>query len=161
LSAGGEGLPATGPSFRDATRVAGAPSAIWTDIYLANRDALVVEIDGALARLAAVRDLLGAGDGDGLSAWNDGAGVQRETLLGAQMPGGALCELRASVPNSPGVVARIALALGRAGVNIADMRLSPAVDMRDGVISLWVSGEAEAARATALIDGLGFTVARS
>jgi prephenate dehydrogenase len=161
LSAGGEGLPATGPSFRDATRVAGAPSTIWTDIYLANRDALVVEIDGALARLAAVRDLLGAGDGDGLSAWNDGAGVQRETLLGAQMPGGALCELRASVPNSPGVVARIALALGRAGVNIADMRLSPAVDMRDGVISLWVSGEAEAARATALIDGLGFTVARS
>src|SRR5690606_37475739 len=29
----GEQLPATGPSFRDATRVAGANSAIWTDIY--------------------------------------------------------------------------------------------------------------------------------
>jgi prephenate dehydrogenase len=161
LSAGGEGLPATGPSFRDATRVAGAPSTIWTDIYLANRDALVVEIDGAIDRLVAVRELLASGDREGVSAWNDGAGVQRETLMGAQLPGEALCELRASVPNSPGVVARIALALGRAGVNIADMRLSPAPDMRDGVISLWVSGEADAARATALVEGLGFTVARS
>ncbi len=44
-------LPATGPSFRDATRVAGAPSAIWTDIYLSNRDALTAEIDGAIERL--------------------------------------------------------------------------------------------------------------
>ena len=36
-----ERLPATGPSFRDATRVAGANSAIWTDIYLTNREALI------------------------------------------------------------------------------------------------------------------------
>src|SRR6202011_3089326 len=34
-------LPAVGPSFRDATRVAGANSAIWTDIYLSNGDALI------------------------------------------------------------------------------------------------------------------------
>src|SRR5437588_766639 len=33
-------LPAVGPSFRDWARVAGANSAIWTDIYIANRDAL-------------------------------------------------------------------------------------------------------------------------
>ena len=32
-------------------------------------------------------------------------------------------ELRASVPNRPGVIAEIALALGRAGVNIVDMAL--------------------------------------
>src|SRR5262249_28732236 len=34
-------LPAVGPSFRDLTRVAGANSAIWTDIYMSNRDALI------------------------------------------------------------------------------------------------------------------------
>ncbi|MGH2864065.1 MAG: prephenate dehydrogenase, partial [Solirubrobacteraceae bacterium] len=34
LGEGSERLPAVGPSFRDATRVAGANSAIWTDIYL-------------------------------------------------------------------------------------------------------------------------------
>ena len=36
LDAEGERLPATGPSFRDATRVAGANTAIWSDIYLSN-----------------------------------------------------------------------------------------------------------------------------
>jgi len=38
-------LPAVGPSFRDWARVAGANSAIWTDIYIANRDALAASIE--------------------------------------------------------------------------------------------------------------------
>jgi prephenate dehydrogenase len=50
-----ERLPPTGPSFRDATRVAGASTAIWGDIYLANADALVAAIDDTIARLQAVR----------------------------------------------------------------------------------------------------------
>ena len=40
LAAGGELMPATGPSFRDLTRVAGSSSSIWTDIYMSNSDAL-------------------------------------------------------------------------------------------------------------------------
>jgi prephenate dehydrogenase len=55
---GGETVPPTGPSFRDATRVAGANSAIWTDIYLANRDALAEQIDETVARLTEVREAL-------------------------------------------------------------------------------------------------------
>ena len=69
-----------------------------------------------------------------------------------------LCQLRVSVPNRPGVVAQLALELGRAGVNIADMALYPAPDMSEGVIALWISGEAPAARARELIAGLGFPV---
>ena len=64
LAEGGERLPATGPSFRDATRVAGAPSAIWTDIYISNSDALAVQIDGTIERLERVREALRAGDSD-------------------------------------------------------------------------------------------------
>src|SRR5262249_7024121 len=52
LAGENEGLPATGPSFRDATRVAGANGAIWTDIYLSNRDALVAQLDEITERLA-------------------------------------------------------------------------------------------------------------
>ena len=58
LAEGGERLPATGPSFRDATRVAGAPSAIWSDIYLSNRDALSVAIEDTIAGLGRVREAL-------------------------------------------------------------------------------------------------------
>ena len=55
-------LPAVGPSFRDATRVAGANSAIWTDIYISNRAALIDRIDALQAGLADVRGWLADGD---------------------------------------------------------------------------------------------------
>jgi prephenate dehydrogenase len=158
LAAGGERLPATGPSFRDATRVAGAPSAIWTDIYLSNADALREAISQTIGGLEAVRRALANGDAEWLSRWNEDASAERRRLLEAQLAGGLLCQLRISVPNRPGVVAQLALALGRAGVNIADMALYPAPDMSEGVIALWISGEAPASRARELIAGLGFPV---
>jgi prephenate dehydrogenase len=156
-----ERLPPTGPSFRDATRVAGANSAIWTDIYLANRDALVERIDETIARLGEVRAALQEGDAAAVTAWNDAAAADRRALLEAGLEGGDVHELRASVPNRPGVIADIALALGRAGVNIVDMALSPSADFRQGRVSLWVSGAEHAARAEELIAGLGIPVAQA
>ena len=52
--------------------------------------------------------------------------ADRRRLLEAGLAGGPVHELRVAVPNRPGVVAEIALALGRAGVNIVDMALYPA-----------------------------------
>jgi prephenate dehydrogenase len=161
LAEGGERLPATGPSFRDATRVAGAPSSVWTDIYVSNRDALVAQIDQTLHRLQAVRSSLAAGDSAAITSWNDDAAEDRKRLLESQLAGGPVFELRASVPNRPGVIAELALELGRAGVNIADMALYPASDMSEGVIALWISGEGPARRAEELVAGLGFPVARA
>ncbi|HEX8083158.1 MAG TPA: prephenate dehydrogenase/arogenate dehydrogenase family protein [Solirubrobacteraceae bacterium] len=157
---GGEAIPPTGPSFRDATRVAGASSAIWTDIYLANRDALVERIDDTVARLNDVARALREGDADAVTAWNEAAAADRRALLEAGLEGGEVHELRVSVPNRPGVIADIALALGRAGVNIVDMALSPSADFRQGRVSLWVSGDEHAGRAEELIAGLGFPVVR-
>jgi prephenate dehydrogenase len=161
LEAGEERLPATGPSFRDATRVAGASSEIWTDIYISNRDALTEGIDRAIEALQDVRDALRAADADRITAWNDAAAGDRRRLLEAQLAGAPLFELRASVPNRPGVVATLALELGRAGVNIADMALYPAPDMSEGVVALWISGEEAAERARELVGALGFPVVRA
>ena len=52
-------------------------------------------------------------------------------------------------------MAEIALALGRAQVNIEDMALYPAPDMRTGAISIWVAGDAEAERAAVVVRELG------
>lgn len=153
---GGETLPATGPSFRDATRVAGANPALWAQIYSANRAALGVQIDDLLRRLGEVRGLLDAG-GEELAAWQQAAAGQRAALLEVGLAGGrgAVREIRAAVPNKPGVVAQIALALGRAGINISDMSLAPAPDNRTGVIALWVPAP-DAQRAIGLVAGLGY-----
>jgi prephenate dehydrogenase len=158
VSPEGERLPATGPSFRDATRVAGASSQIWTDIYLSNGDVLAAAIDRAVEQLGAVRDALRRRDATWITEWNDASAAERRRLLEAQLGEEDLAELRVSVPNRPGVVAQLALELGRAGINIADMALHPAADMRDGVVALWISGAGDAGRAQQLIGDLGFPV---
>jgi prephenate dehydrogenase len=73
---------AVGPSFRDATRVAGSNSAIWTDIYMSNRAALIAAIDELIPRLEQVRAVLREGDAEALTEWNEQARAQREALLG-------------------------------------------------------------------------------
>ena len=164
---GGEGtgsapprLPAVGPSFRDGIRVAGANTAIWTDIYLSNRDALLAAVDEFSGRLQEVRGALAAGEAGPISAWNDDARRDRDALLGAGLTGASVHELRVPVPNRPGVIAEIALALGRDGVNIVDMALSPSQDNSRGVVALWIGGESQAAHAERLIGELGLPVVR-
>ncbi len=159
LDAEGERLPATGPSFRDATRVAGAPTAIWRDIYLANADALGTLLDDTIDRLGRVRAALAARDADGIAAWNDHAADERRRLVEAQLAGSEGVRLRVSVPNRPGVVAEVALALGRGSVNITDMALHPTPDNAAGTIELWVAA-AQADDAETLISRLELPVLR-
>jgi len=156
-----ERLPAIGPSFRDAIRVAGANSAIWGDIYTSNADALLDALDELGTRLDAVRQMLMAGDAPALRDWTDRARADRDALLGESIEGGTVHELRVQVPNRPGVIAEIALALGEAGVNIGDLALSPSRDNSRGVVALWVGGESQARRAEELVSGLGFPVVRA
>ena len=155
LSEESERLPEVGPSFRDTTRVAGANPAIWADIFSANREAVAAEIDRAVERLRAAAELIRTGDAAAVGDWQRDAGAARHRLLEAASARGALRELRLTVENRPGIVAEVALALGRAGVNIEDMALYPAIDMSAGAMSLWVSGDADAARALAVVHELG------
>lgn len=160
LQSGDQRLPGTGPSFRDATRVAGAPSSVWTDIYLSNRDALALAVQQTIDRLQDVHASLRAADADAITGWNDAAAADRRRLLESGLGGGPQVELRVSVPNRPGVIAELALELGRAGVNITDMALYPTPDMSEGVVAFWFGGEASARRAAGLVQAkLGFPVA--
>jgi prephenate dehydrogenase len=160
LRSGDHQLEATGPSLRDATRVAGASSAVWTGIYLSNADVLSGEIERFTKQLEQVRRALAARDVRWLERWNESAADDRRRLLDAQLAGEELFELRVSVPNRPGVIAEVALALGRAGINITDLALYPAPDMREGVVALWIAGAERARRTEELIEELGLPVAR-
>src|SRR5262245_2245116 len=161
LSEEAERLPEVGPSFRDATRGAGANPAIWADIFAGNREAVAAEIDATIARLEEAAELLRAGDREAVVTWHQHAGRRRRELIDAEIAGGPLHELRVRVPNRPGIVAEVALALGRAGVNIEDMALYPAADMTSGAVSLYIAGGDQADRAEQLIRDLGHDVSRA
>jgi prephenate dehydrogenase len=150
-----ERMPEVGPSFRDATRVAGSNPSIWADIFTANADAVTAAIDDAIARLREARELIRSAEPSAVAGWHAAAGANRRRLSETELAGGPLRELRVVVDNRPGTVAELALALGEAGVNIEDMALHPATDMKSGAISLWVAGEGQAERAATLVRGLG------
>jgi prephenate dehydrogenase len=147
----GEALRQVGPSFRDMTRVAGANTDMWADIYRANSDAIVEEIRAFRTELERVEALLEAGD---VVDWNERARADARSLLEAELGDQPVHELRLIVPNRPGIVAQVALELGKAGVNIVDLALAPAADMRSGAMTLWIAGDGQAARASELIAGL-------
>ena len=158
LSEESERLPEVGTSFRDTTRVAGANPAIWGDIFATNREAVADEIAAVVERLRAAAEVIRSGDAAAVGAWHRAAGEDRRRLLESDLAGGDVRELRIGVQNRPGTVAEIALALGRAQVNIEDMALYPAPDMRTGAISIWVAGAAEADRASEVVRELGHVV---
>jgi prephenate dehydrogenase len=67
--------------FRDFTRIAGGSPEMWRDISLANRTALLREVDEYMARLAAVRAMIDASDGPALDAVFANARGAREAWL--------------------------------------------------------------------------------
>lgn len=152
---GTERLGALAPSLRDATRVAGANPAIWGEIFATNHEAVVQSIDQAIEGLHRAREVISSADAEAITSWQAAAADERAALSGAESKAGATHQLRVLVSNRPGVLAELALALGKAGVNITDMSLDPTPDMSSGAISIWVAGEGEAAKAADCISSLG------
>jgi prephenate dehydrogenase len=97
-SGGAPGVSALGanPSFRDATRVAGANTAIWTDIYMSNADLLAEALDETIRELSGVRDALDAEDARSLAEWNERAREERKRLVRSEAPNSSTGPLPAS-----------------------------------------------------------------
>jgi prephenate dehydrogenase len=73
------GFAASG--FRDFTRIASSHPEMWRDICLANRKALLAELDAYMAELLRTRVLLAGADSDGLEAMFDTARTRRDAWL--------------------------------------------------------------------------------
>ena len=67
--------------FRDFTRIASSHPEMWRDIALANRHALLQELDAYMAQLLHLRVLIASADGPGLEALFDTARQAREAWL--------------------------------------------------------------------------------
>jgi prephenate dehydrogenase len=70
--------------FRDFTRIAGSSPEMWRDIALANRDALLVELDAYLAALQALRQAVAGQDADAMLELFSRARTARENWIDTQ-----------------------------------------------------------------------------
>lgn len=72
--------------FRDFTRIASSHPEMWRDICLANRKALMSELDAYMAELLRTRVLLAAADGAGLENMFTSARARRDAWLESLEP---------------------------------------------------------------------------
>jgi len=74
-------LACAGPGFRDVTRIAGGPPAMWAEILLENRAALLTAMDAYEAEAAAIRLALARGNAAAIEALLHKACQSRRSLV--------------------------------------------------------------------------------
>jgi prephenate dehydrogenase len=146
--------------FRDMTRIASGHPAIWPDICLANRDAIVTALDGYLEELARVRAIVaGAERGELLDLLESARRARRNLPVGIPLDE-KLVELRIPVPDREGVIAEVATLAADLGVNIRDFEIAHSLEGRAGVLVLVVADRG-VDDFTAALGAHGYHVARS
>jgi prephenate dehydrogenase len=146
--------------FRDMTRIASSHPAIWPDICLANRDAIVDALDTYLDELTRVRSIVVDGDRDALLTVLADARVARRNLPTGLPVEESLVELRVPVPDREGVIAEVTTLAARYGINIADLEIAHSLEGRAGVLVLVVAERNLEAFEAALLEH-GYHVSRT
>jgi prephenate dehydrogenase len=154
-----DALLSAGPSFRDLTRIAGSNRRVWTDIFLENRAALLAAVATFQEGLQELLEALAAGDPDRVGDTITRAAAHRERMLaeGSLMPS-ELYRLVVAIPDRPGVLRQIMVALGDANINIEDLALHHMSAELGGTLTVYVLGEEVAGRAGHLLAALGYEV---
>jgi prephenate dehydrogenase len=138
--------------FRDLTRLAASSPHLWSDILLANREAIARAIDLYVERLGKVRELVLARRSAEVEEVFAEAKRARLSLAAKPQVRSGVAVLQVPVPDRPGVLADLTLALGEAGVNIEDLQIVHSPEGGHGTVHLTVAIEAADLASLALRD---------
>jgi prephenate dehydrogenase len=136
--------------FRDLTRLASSNPRLWSEILLANREAITDAIDRYAKRLLELRDAVAAGLGDEVESTFAAAKRARLSLTAKPQVKTGVAVLQVPVPDRPGVLAELAAALGAAEVNIEDLQIVHSPEGGRGTVHLTVAASAAEAATEAL-----------
>jgi prephenate dehydrogenase len=137
--------------FRDMTRVAAGSPAIWPDICVENRDAIVSSLDRLVGALSRIRDVVADGDREALLATLERARAARVNLPAHVARAEDLVEMRVPVPDRPGSLAEVTTLASELGVNIEDIEIVHSAEGERGVLVIVVdAGRADLLRGALL-----------
>ncbi len=145
--------------FRDMTRVSAGDPAIWPDVLLQNKAAVVGALRSLRERLAALERAINDDRRDELLADLRSASRARRDLPGRAVPSDDLAHLRIPVPDRPGVLADVTTLASEMGVNIYDIEIAHSVEGQPGVLLLAVAATQENEFVTSL-EARGYRVSR-
>jgi prephenate dehydrogenase len=122
-------------SFRDLTRVAGSDADWWTDIFLANRDAMDQVIGQVQELLGRRRDEITSGDAAAINEHLATTAEARGKL------GAPVAAVRVILFDKPGEIGLVGRSLEKSGVDLRDLQLRHAEYGGGGVLTLSVGVE--------------------
>lgn len=123
--------------FRDMTRIAAGRPGIWLDICEQNRDAILESLDDLIGALNAARGIVERIDRLGLETLLSGARDARVNLPSGIPAGLELCEVRVTMPDRPGELARLTTLAPE--INIYDFEIAHSVEGARGVAIMVVA----------------------
>jgi len=123
--------------FRDMTRIAAGHPRIWLDICADNRDSIVESLDDLMQALSEARRVVADGDRESLLELLSGARKARVNLPSGIPPGLELCEVRVTMADRPGELARLTTLAPE--VNIYDFEIAHSVEGGRGVAIMIVA----------------------
>ncbi|WP_459975815.1 prephenate dehydrogenase [Nocardioides pyridinolyticus] len=153
-------LALTGQGVRDVTRVAAGDPALYGQIVTANAAAVLGLLGEVRGQLDVLIDAVANADRGGLEA------VLRAGVAGTQAipgkhggPSRPTSSVFVSVPDEPGVLARLFQAAGEAGVNIEDVHIDHDLGREVGLVELVVE-ESHADHLDASLESRGWVTHR-
>jgi prephenate dehydrogenase len=119
--------------FRDMTRVASGQPDIWIDICSENKAAIMSALDGLIAGLSEIRDVVAVDDHDVLRARLQAARDARTNLPSRVVRPEDLAEVRIPIPDRAGAAAEVFTLAAELGVNIANFEVVHLAESNRGV----------------------------
>jgi prephenate dehydrogenase len=138
--------------FRDLTRLAASNPALWSDILLANHEAIAEAIDLYTERLTRLRDEIVGERGSDVEATFDEAKRARLRLAAKPTVRAGVAVLQIEVPDRPGALANLTAVLGEGDVNIEDLQIVHSPEGGRGTVHLTVAADAAERAASVLVD---------
>lgn len=127
--------------FRDLTRLAASNPALWSDILLANREAITDAIDLYIDRLSRLREAIARQRGEEVEDIFADAKRARLRLSTKPTVRAGVAVLQIEVPDRPGSLADLTAVLGAGSVNIEDLQIVHSPEGGRGTVHLTVSAD--------------------
>lgn len=125
--------------FRDMTRIAGGHPAIWPDICVQNRPAIVDALDELIQQLGSIRDAVERSDEPELLQRLELARAARVNLPGTAGSPVGYVEVRVPLLDRPGELATLTADATEVGANIYDIEIAHSAEGDRGVAIVVVS----------------------
>jgi len=161
-AAGEDALPLAAGGFRDTTRIASGPPAVWRDIFLSNRAAVGEALTVFREQLDRLARAVAEGDGDTITEM-----LTRARTIRAGLPAHGRDylplqhEVLVTVADRPGSIALVSDILYQAGLNITDIEIMRVREDGGGTMRLGLESREALEQAAALLQSRGIRVRKA